>query len=83
MLSCMLLALAEYNPGQHQKLTAILKVSASMIHTDRIQAIEDIKLTGQLPTVGEGLEGKRLIELAGLMEMIAILLMTSWIRLKS
>ena len=66
MLVCVLKAVEKYCPEQQQKMIAVLKVAASLVHSDRIDIIADVRLTGQLPTFDHELNGKRLAELAGM-----------------
>ena len=64
-------AITDFLPDLKNKAAAALKLAVSLVHCDRLQAIEKVKKTGELPTVQAGVLQMKLPETPGMIELLS------------
>ena len=73
MMVSMTRAINDFLPDSRNKAAAAhaLKLAVSLVHCDRLQAIEKVKKTGELPTVQAGVLQMKLPDTPGMIELLS------------
>jgi hypothetical protein len=71
MMVSMTQAITDFLPDLRNKAAAALKLAVSLVHCDRLKAIEKVKKTGELPTVQAGVLQMKLPETPGMIELLS------------
>ena len=71
MMVSMTRTITDFLPDLRNKAAAALKLAVSLVHCDRLQAIEKVKNTGELPTVQAGVLQMKLPGTPGMIELLS------------